>query len=157
MPKKKKKCSPTRIVGATTLDQPTNQSYRNPRCHPQGDRGGSTCNPRTAALVESHTTTVRGDAFAFTASEWNQPSPDTTRILTPNLAPKVYGVGGGIGLCGGIKVDQSKRRCGPLGLVRQRLLPSKHFNYSNNVSCGFDEFRVDNHICKLRITPVVRF
>ena len=27
----------------------------------------------------------------------------------------------------------------------------------NNVSCEFDEFRVDTHICKLHTAPVARF
>ena len=28
---------------------------------------------------------------------------------------------------------------------------------SNDVSCEFDKFRVDNHPCKLRTTSIVRF
>ena len=31
------------------------------------------------------------------------------------------------------------------------------YNFSNKVSCEFDKFRVDAHLCKLRNTPLARF
>ena len=31
------------------------------------------------------------------------------------------------------------------------------YNYSNNVGCEFDEFRVNTHLCKLRATQAARF
>ena len=47
---------------------------------------------------------------------------------------------------------------GCLHLLRERKCTGIiiFFNYSKHVRCGFDKFRVDAHLCKLRDTPTCR-
>ena len=47
----------------------------------------------------------------------------------------------------------------PVLITRSRVILACRnlYNYSNNISCKFDKFRVDSHLCTRRDTPAARF